>query len=83
MFRHSIIIIVTCGAKGSLAYDAINQKKYQCDAVHTDVVSTVGAGDGFSALFLAHYLKNYNIYECLAYASKVSAYIVSQKEAIL
>ena len=76
------LIIVTCGAEGSLAYDTINQKKYQCDAVHTDVVSTVGAGDSFSASFLAHYLKNYNIYECLAYASKVSAYVVSQKEAI-
>ncbi len=46
------------------------------------MVSTVGAGDSFAATFLYCYLTNRNIQDALEYASKVSALVVSKKEAV-
>lgn len=76
------VIIITQGEKGSFVYDCINGKVYECEAKKVEVASTVGAGDSFSATFLAQYLKNKPIEECLELATKVSAYVVSQVGAI-
>ena len=76
------IVLVTCGADGSVAYVPQENRRYPCAAVPTDVVSTVGAGDSFSAAFLARYLRQKSLPECLTYASKISAFVVSQKDAI-
>lgn len=81
-FSQIKIIIVTCGVNGSVAYDLNNNKCFRCDAVKTKVVSTVGAGDSFSAAFFVRYLNKCGIDECLQYASQVSAYVVSKKDAI-
>ena len=50
--------------------------------VPVKVVSTVGAGDSYSATFLAEYFKGKTIEECMKSANEVSARIVSQKGAI-
>ena len=76
------IIIITLGAKGSYVYDSVNDKSYEQEAVKVDVVSTVGAGDSFSAAFLAKYLKTTDIKKALSLATKVSGFVVSQKGAI-
>lgn len=76
------IILITCGEKGSVAYNIKSKKVFRCDAVKTEIVSTVGAGDSFSAAFLARYLDKQDIGECLEHASKVSSYVVSKKDAI-
>ena len=76
------LILITCGEAGSYAYDCIENKLYYSEAETAKVVSTVGAGDSFGATFLVQYLKNKDISECLSMASKVSAYVVSNKDAI-
>lgn len=81
-FKNLKVIIITKGEKGSLVYECSDKKFYNCDAKKVDVVSTVGAGDSFSASFLTLYLKTKDISTSLDFASKISAYVVSQKAAV-
>jgi len=75
-------IIITLGAKGAFALDCITKKEFSCDSVKTDVVSTVGAGDSFSAAFLHKYLHKTEIDSCLTYASKIAGFVVLELEAV-
>lgn len=81
-FKNIKLVIITLGEKGSFAYDCRNKVSYSCDAKKVDVVSTVGAGDSFSATFLNGFLSKLEIEECLKTASEVSAFVVSKAEAI-
>ena len=81
-FENLKLVIVTRGERGSLAYDARAKKTYYAEAVKVDVVSTVGAGDSFSAAFMYGYLSGEDVSKCLARASKLSAYVVSKADAI-
>ena len=65
-----------------MSYLKTTNKDYAIDAKKVEVVSTVGAGDSFSATFLAYYLRNESIDTCLEMATKVSAFVVSKKDAI-
>ena len=81
-FKNLKIIIITKGEKGSIVYECADKKFYNCDAKKVDVVSTVGAGDSFSASFLMLYLKTKDISASLDFAAKISGYVVSQKAAV-
>lgn len=81
-FGNLKMVIITKGEKGSFIYDFINNKSYEYPAEKVEVVSTVGAGDSFSASFLAKYLKTKDISCALKLATKISAYVVSRKEAV-
>lgn len=81
-FSNLKIIIITKGENGSCAYDCTEKKHYSCGAVKAEIVSTVGAGDSFGATFLTQYFKTHNLSRCLDTAAKVSAYVVSVKEAV-
>lgn len=81
-FKNLKLIIITKGENGSFAYDCKNDKSYECETQKADVVSTVGAGDSFSASFLVKYKSTCDIQASLEFASKVSAYVVSCKGAI-
>ncbi|MBR5538372.1 MAG: carbohydrate kinase family protein, partial [Clostridia bacterium] len=81
-FENLKIIIVTLGSKGAFAYDCKTKENFSCDAVKVKAVSTVGAGDSFSASFLYKYLVGEDIEKCLAYAAKVAAFVVSKYEAV-
>ena len=76
------IIIVTKGEKGSLAYDCANKKYFYANAAPAEIVSTVGAGDSFGAAFLTTYYKQKDLQKALDTASKLSAYVVSKKDAV-
>ncbi len=76
------LIIITLGEKGAFCFDTLENKAYKTDAVKTEVVSTVGAGDSFSASFICEYMKGSDIGTCLSFASKVAAFVVSKTEAI-
>lgn len=82
LFNNLKLIIVTRGENGSYAYDCRSGLSYISDAQKVNVVSTVGAGDSFSAAFMYNYLSGKDIDECLKKASKLSAFVVSQKDAI-
>ena len=81
-FPNVKLLILTCGAEGSVAYDLKTGAVNRCDAVKTKVVSTVGAGDSFCATFIANYLQGVDTMTALQKASKVSAWVVSQEGAI-
>lgn len=76
------LLVITCGAKGAVCYDCSNGKMYRCPAVTVPVVSTVGAGDSFGATFLTLYGRTGNIPYALSSAARVSAFVVSHREAI-
>lgn len=76
------ILIITLGAKGSVAYDVEKDKFFYADGIKVEVISTVGAGDSFSASFLRKYLECESIEACLAYATKISAFVVSKYDAV-
>lgn len=76
------VIILTCGENGSYACIAKDNRIFYCPAKKTKVVSTVGAGDCFGAVFLVNYLSGKNVTECLQNATERSAYVVSHFEAV-
>lgn len=49
-------ILVTRGAEPAVLYDLKTKDKYECQSKKTKVVSTVGAGDCYGAVFLVNYL---------------------------
>ncbi len=75
-------IIITLGADGSYALDCAQNKGYFCACEKSEVKSTVGAGDSFSAAYLHKYVKNNEISKCLEYATKVAGFVVSRYEAV-
>ncbi len=76
------VIIITCGDAGVYAWKKGDDKLHYCEAVKTEVVSTVGAGDSFGATFLVEYIKSGDLDAALLKSAKVSAFVVSQKGAI-
>lgn len=81
-FNNIKLVIITLGEKGAFAYNCKKDTSYSCGVEEVKVVSTVGAGDSFSATFLNKYLRGFNIEECLKMASKISSFVVSKAEAI-
>lgn len=75
-------IIITLGADGAYALDCKSGQEYNCSSEKCKVVSTVGAGDSFSAAFIYWYLRKKDIQFCLNYATKVAGYVVSEYDAI-
>lgn len=76
------VILLTCGENGAYAYIVKEKSMYHCSAAHVNVVSTVGAGDSFGAVFLINYLDGKNVLECLQKATERSAYVISHFEAV-
>ena len=76
------LLLITCGAKGAFCYDCLSGKTHYCPAEAVSVVSTVGAGDSFGATFLTLYDKTKDIPYSLRLSAKISAFVVSHKEAI-
>jgi len=56
--------------------------KYECQSKKTEVVSTVGAGDCYGAVFLVNYLSDVPIDACMSKAAEAAALVVSHTEAI-
>lgn len=75
-------IIITLDSEGAVAYDRASGEYVEVPVVKTEVVSTVGAGDGFSAAFVSEYAKTKNLRFAIEFANRFAAYVVSKKEAI-
>lgn len=65
------LVVVTLGARGSLAFDG--REIYPQRAIETNVVDTLGAGDAFIGTFLARQLKGDSVPASLEAASRVAA----------
>lgn len=81
-FKNLKMVIITKGKKGSFVYDCVTKKNYEQKTQEVKVVSTVGAGDSFSASFLSKYIASGDIEKALDFATKISGFVVSCKEAI-
>lgn len=81
-FGNIRIVLFTKGENGSLIYDSSENKFYEIPAEKAEVVSTVGAGDSYSAAFLCEYLRSGNIIKAAKAGSKLSAFVVSHREAV-
>ena len=74
------ILILTCGTNGS--YVITKDKCSFIDTPKVEVADTVGAGDSFTAAFIAKILSGASIQEAHEMAVKVSAYVCTQSGAM-
>ena len=81
-YKNLSVIIVTLASDGAFVLNCRNGKEYYKSAVKSEVKSTVGAGDSFSAAFLHKYMSGEGIQSSLDYAIKLSAFVVSQYDAV-
>lgn len=82
-FGNIDIVIFTKGENGSVVYSRASDAFYEFESVETEVVSTVGAGDSYSAAFLCEYLTSGDIVKAGKAASELSAFVVAHREAIV
>ena len=75
------LILYTKGENGATVYEK-SGTCVEIPPVKTQVISTVGAGDSFGASFLTAYLGGTSIADAGALAARISAFVVSQKEAV-
>lgn len=74
------ILILTCGINGSYVFTPGNVSFLSTPKVH--VVDTVGAGDSFTAAFIASLLKGKSIKEAHRKAVETSAFVCTQPGAM-
>lgn len=74
------ILILTCGINGSYVFTHGNVSFVETPKV--DVVDTVGAGDSFTAAFIAAILKDKTVVEAHQLAVNFSAYVCTQNGAM-
>lgn len=75
-------ILVTLDKDGAFVFDAQTMQKTYAPKPQNKVVSTVGAGDSFSACYVYNYLEGCDIPTCLERASALSDYVVTQLGAV-
>lgn len=76
------LILVTLDKDGAMLFDCKNKAAIYSRKPESKVVSTVGAGDSFSACFLYNYLNGVNPEVCLDRAVTLSDYVVTKLGAI-
>ena len=74
------ILILTCGINGSYVFTKDNM--YFQPTPEVEVADTVGAGDSFTAAFIASLLRGKTIPQAHSAAVRTSAYICSQNGAM-
>lgn len=62
-------VVIKCGARGQLLYDANNKHKWEIPAYPARLADPTGAGDAFCGGFLAGYCKNYDPLEGVLYGN--------------
>lgn len=74
------IIIVTRGDKGASAYTP--ESVFSVGGIEVEVKDTVGAGDAFSAAFIAEYVKSGDIASAVEKGNRLGAYVASRAGAV-
>jgi len=75
-------VLLTMDKDGAMVFDSKNDVFHFSDKPGSKVVSTVGAGDSFSACFLYQLLKGLPVEQCLNKAVLLSDYVVRHMEAV-
>ena len=74
------LVILTCGEKGSFVFTPEETSYFATPKV--DVVDTVGAGDAFTAAFVAGILQGNSVREAHQLAVNISAYVCTKPGAM-
>lgn len=74
------MLILTCGVNGSYVFRPGEISFVETPVI--DVIDTVGAGDSFTATFVAAIIKGHSIREAHKLAVEVSAYVCTQNGAM-
>ena len=80
-FGNIKLLVITCGADGAYCFGANGESDF-VPSVPATVISTVGAGDSFGAVFLARYLAGVDVTRALGEAAAVASFVVSNKDSI-
>ncbi|MGZ7048551.1 MAG: carbohydrate kinase family protein [Methanobacterium sp.] len=70
------VVVVTCGKQGARLYT--KKEMINSPSRKVEVMDTTGAGDSFAAGFIAAYIKDKNLNECLDYANLVASQCVQK-----
>ena len=81
-YKNIKLLLFTKGENGSVIYDARCGEFYEIPSVPAKTVSTVGAGDSYSAAFLCEYFNSGDIYNSGIAGAELSSYVVSHREAV-
>lgn len=81
-FENIKIVLFTKGENGSVIFDKSSNQYYDIHSVKTNVVSTVGAGDSYSAAFMCEYFKSGDIEKAGRAGAALSAFVVAHREAV-
>lgn len=76
------LIAITLGKDGAMVFDCRNKSVLFSDKPKGKALSTVGAGDSFSACFLYNLLSGAELGVCLDRAVRLSDYVVTQLGAV-
>lgn len=76
------MIVITLGADGGYCYDCVGDEDYCSHSKKVKVVSTVGAGDSFSAAFLSEYQHTNDLRLSMDYATELAGFVVSCFDAV-
>lgn len=74
------IVIVTCGEEGAYLYK--EEEVIHSPARKVKVIDTTGAGDSFAAGFIAAFIKEKELKECLDFANLVASHCVKRFGAL-
>jgi len=75
-------VLITLGADGAYALSCAEGAACRRGGEPVEVRSTVGAGDSFSAAFLAMRLRGCSVEHALEHAVKVAGFVVSEYDAV-
>ena len=75
------LAILTTGAQGALMLTE-NEESFEIPPVPKEIISTVGAGDSFTAAALTGYLQNKPLSVINKHASAVASFVCSQTGAV-
>ena len=81
-YQNLRLVALTLDRDGSAVYDARTREFYRSPIPTSKPLSTVGAGDSFSACFLVNYLRGEGIERSLRRATALSDYVVTQLGAV-
>ncbi len=74
-------VVITLGKDGACAYRRSTGEFYRSEPARGGVVSTVGAGDAFSACFIYNYLEGKDLKTCVDRANILGDYTVGYLES--
>ena len=81
-FDNIRLVLFTKGEYGSLIYDKKENRFYDIACKEAQVVSTVGAGDSYSAAFLCEFFKSGDVKKAGDAGAQLSAFVVAHREAV-